>query len=69
MRMFYHPGLLSDNFTGAGFAAGTQILSAVPTNTLPNSGNFTTAMGPTGGPAIDSFDTFDSPTSAPGIAT
>src|SRR5205823_2094235 len=38
------------------------------TATLPNSGNFTAAMGPTGGPAIAPFDTFDSPSSAPGIA-
>jgi hypothetical protein len=68
IRMFYHPGLISDHFTGANFATGTQILAATPTAALPSSGNFTKAVGATGAPIISPFDTFDPPASVPGVA-
>jgi hypothetical protein len=60
IRMFYHPGLLSDYFTGAGFAVGTQILTATPSG---GSGNFSLDSA-----TINPFDSFDPPASAPGAA-
>jgi len=68
IRMFYHPGQLSDNFTGAGFAVGTQILSAFPNAVLGSSGDFQVSTA-NGLPVPNSaFDTFDAPSSAPGLA-
>lgn len=60
IRMFYHPGLLSDYFTGAGFAVGTQILAATPSG---GSGNFSLDSA-----TISPFDSFDPPASPPGAA-
>jgi hypothetical protein len=69
IRMFYHPGLLSDNFSGAGFAVGSQILSAIPSATVPSSGNLLISTDGNGNhQATGPFDTFDPPGSAPGIA-
>jgi hypothetical protein len=60
IRMFYHPGLLSDYFTGAGFAVGTQILAATPSG---GSGNFSLDSA-----NISPFDSFDPSASPPGAA-
>lgn len=69
IRMFYHAGLLSDNFTGAGFAVGTQILAAVPSAALGSSGNFSVSVNANGQPVgVGPFDTFDPPASVPGVA-
>jgi hypothetical protein len=69
VKLYYHTGKLSDNFTGAGFEAGKVILSATPTSALPSSGNFTvSSVNGTGAPVAPSkFDTFDKPSSPPGI--
>jgi len=68
IRLYYHPGQLSDNFTGAGFGAGTLILSATPDGTLPSAGNFTVSTDANGRPVgVSAFDQFDSPSLYPGV--
>jgi len=69
VRMFYHTGQPSDNFTGAGFATGTQILSGLPNAALGSSGNFSVSVDANGNPVgVSPFDSFDPANSVPGLA-